>query len=71
MTWLRQQIAPDREIKAAPHVLDPSQTVIAARNYCASRPGWELEKMIAEHKRAIEHEQAVLKGMLEALESKR
>ena len=71
MTWLRQQIAPDKEIKAAPHVLDPDQTVIAARRYCESRHSWELETMIAEHKRAIEHEQAVLTGMLEALRAKR
>lgn len=63
MTYALNQIAP------APHLLDPKRTVETARQYY-NRYALSVEALtdrIAEHKRAIEHEQAILAGMELAL----
>lgn len=64
MTWLASKIP------AAEHVLDPSETTKAARLY--SLRYWPNIKLLTEyiaiHKRAIEHEQAILEGMNQAYE---
>lgn len=62
MTWIRSQLA------SAPHLLDPDDTVKSSMAYYARESADTLERRIREQKRAIEHEQAILKGMELALE---
>lgn len=64
MSWLREEIAP------APHLIDPADTRKAAKAFYMS--GWwkaQIREEIAKQKRAIEHEQACLEGMIEAYEA--
>ena len=66
MTWLRQKIAP------APHLLEPKDTMVNAKAYWLAEGRFSashLTTAIAEHERALEHEQAILEGMYQALES--
>ncbi len=61
MTWIRDDIAP------APHLLDPAETMKAAMIYARHWSKVQLIEKIAEHKRAIEHEQAIVTGFEQAL----
>jgi len=59
MTYALSQIAP------APHLLEPSSSVESSRRYYlryATSAAW-LKERIAEQKRALAHEQAILEGM--------
>lgn len=64
MTWLRDQIAP------APHLLEPAETAAQAEKFFQHRNTDALIEAIARQKRAIEHEQAILDGMIRALHAK-
>jgi hypothetical protein len=59
MTWILNQIAP------APHLLEPAETEVSAYRYGLSayfHPR-DIAARIAEQKRAIEHEEAIVRGM--------
>jgi hypothetical protein len=60
-SWLLNQINP------APHLLDPKETRKSSARYYNGLSVKALEKEIAEYKRAIEHEQAILEGIGDAL----
>ena len=63
MTWIRQRLAP------SPHLLDPESTVEASKAYwLKTATVHSLTQAIRDHERALEHEQAVLTGMYQALE---
>jgi hypothetical protein len=66
VSWLRQQIAP------SPHLLDPAATEEAAyRYYTTVGGGPQLRRQVADQLRAIEHEEALARGMVRALEAQR
>jgi len=64
MTYARTVIAP------SPHLLDPAQTRVSAQSYAKRFYPTKalLEQAIADHQRALEHEQAILDGYRDALE---
>lgn len=64
MTWMRINLAPE------PHLLNPAETEHAAARYVVRWSIEELALAIRKHKRAMEHEAAILKGYESALEEK-
>ena len=62
MSWMRNKLTP------APHLCDPKETVKSSKAYYLNSFGIKgLEASISLQMRAIEHEQAILTGMEQAL----